>query len=560
MTYKHTYLLFLVILCSVVTVSAQVPFIRGGSERRVIEHVGHEKTLDGQMRAAQREIIRRNRLMTLPPTTLGDDWAISVGSNGPISRLPIFYGAGTSPSCTNDLVAFTTHARGVVGGQANLVVLKQLYQGTTGLCGTGTPTVVAAFAVGTSAAGNYLAIPWISLDGTKIVVLEKGVNSSTPAKLHLITIGSGGGTIASAITPATDTVLSFTAGNGGASCGSSLTSATNLQDLSIWYATNDAYAGDDNGRIYKITNVFSSPAVAYCSTAGSSSNPVTDIDIDEGINGMPAGTNYAFTVLNGHTLQQYEADNGATAFTLNWSHDVTATPGSINDFIVADDELKFVYLVSNHDSTGNNAVLDQWDYSGTRTGEVVLGPSSSQILNQGAWDHNYQTNVNASATYYVCAYPSGASGAPNLSDVQFDSSWHLKSTFLMTGEAHINNPITGPTTGNTCGPIYFYTEDDGVSPHMFKLIVGTGNGTVTNSNRVASFNITNPITNSGTAATDTATAPGGISGWVQDNFSSLPGGQTFNVYYGTLAAPTSGGSKCGLNNYCLIKAQINGLN
>src|ERR1700720_1230972 len=73
MTYKHTYLSFLAILCSVVTVSAQVPFIRGGGERRVIEHVGHEKTLDGQMRAAQREIIRRNRLMTLPPTTLGDD-------------------------------------------------------------------------------------------------------------------------------------------------------------------------------------------------------------------------------------------------------------------------------------------------------------------------------------------------------------------------------------------------------------------------------------------------------------------------------------------------------
>ena len=95
------------------------------------------------------------------------------------------------------------------------MVLNNLYVngGGNGFCfGTKLKVVAAYYNVGTSVAGNYLRDPWPSADGTEILVLEKGsTGTATPEKLHVITIGTGGGTVAAPITPPTETVLSYTA-------------------------------------------------------------------------------------------------------------------------------------------------------------------------------------------------------------------------------------------------------------------------------------------------------------------------------------------------------------
>ena len=229
--------------------SAQVsfPVVQTSGNRRFIEHTGREKALQGQLLAARTEAQRLLRQVNRPPTSSAadNDWAFNVGANGPASGWPMTYTAGITPDCVNDRISFTIHAQGT-STQANVVILNNLYVnlGGTGFCSGRAPHVVAAYNVGTSTPGNYLGDPWPSADGTKILVLERGLTGTgTPAKLHLITIGTGGGTVAAPITPPTETILSYTAGGGP--CASGLSGAPSLKDVAIWYSSADLYTGDE---------------------------------------------------------------------------------------------------------------------------------------------------------------------------------------------------------------------------------------------------------------------------------------------------------------------------
>ena len=547
--------------------SAQVSFpaIQTSGNRRFIEHLGKEKTLQGQLLAARTEAQRLLKQVNHNPMSSADnDWGFDVGANGPASGFPATFIAGLSPDCVNDHISFTIHAQGT-STQANLVILNNLYvnAGGTGFCSGTKPKVVAAYNVGTSAAGNYLGDSWPSVDGTKIVVLEKGLaGSATPAKLHVITIGAGGGTVAAPIVPPTETVLSYTAGAG--SCASGLSGAPSLKDFAIWYSSGNLYTGDDNGRIYKITNAFTAPAVAYCIGTGS---PITDVNVDENVTGQPAGTNYVNIVTLGKTLQSYSADSGATAFTSRWSTVVSSVNNGITDFTLEDGDFNFIYLMTNHDSTGANAQLQQYSYAGTLVGSVTVGPASSQNLNMGAWDHNYQNNVNAKATFYYCAYPAGAAGLPNLSDVQFNSSWNLNSSPTMTGD--INIQPASAVNGSTCGSLLgFYFEDKSKTPNpTIDMIVGVGNGTAGAPSQVSRWRLQTPTTNRSPITSNTATSqqqrpnePGGMSAATGDWSSSALGSNTYNFYFGTLAPQLVNRPGCAIGHFCFVKLQVVSLN
>ena len=488
-----------------------------------------------------------------------------MGANGPASDWPTTFSAGVTPDCVNDHIFFTIHAQGT-STQANLVILNNLYvnNGGTAFCSGTKPKVVAAYDIGTSAAGNYLGDAWPSVDGTKIVVLEKGLaGTATPARLHLITIGAGGGTVAAPITPPTETVLSYTAGGG--TCASGLSGAPRLKDIVIWYRSGNLYTGDDNGRIYKITNAFTAPAVAYCISTGS--NPITDVNVDEDVTGQPAGTNYVNIVTLGNTLESYSANSGATAFTSRWSTIVSSTNNGITDFILEDGDLNFIYLMTNHESTGTNAQLQQYSYAGILVGSVTVGPASSQNLNMGAWDQNYQNNVNATATFYYCAYPSGAAGLPNLSDAQFDTSWHMNSTPTMTGDTNIQ-PVSA-VAGSTCASMLGnYFEDTSTTPKpTIDIIIGVGDGVASDPSRVSRWRIQTPSTNKSPITSSTGTWQqavggnvGGISGYTGDWSNSTLGSNTYNFYFGTMASQVSGRAPCLVGHYCFIKLQVSGLN
>jgi hypothetical protein len=559
--------LLLTLFASVSSAQVSFPTIQTSGNRRFIEHTGKEKTLQGQLLAARTEAQRLLKQVNHSPmsSVADNDWAFDVGANGPASGFPATFTAGTTPDCVKDYVALTIHAQGT-STQANLVILNNLYvnSGGSAICSGTKPKVVAAYNIGTSAIGNYLGDPWPSVDGTKILVLEKGLTGTgTPAKLHVITIGAGGGTVAAPITPPTETVLSYTAGGG--TCASGLSGAPSLKDVVIWYASGNLYAGDDNGRIYKITNAFTAPAVAYCISTGS--NPVTDVNVNENVTGQPAGTNYVNIVTQGKTLKSYSANSGATAFTSRWSTVVSSVDNGITDFTVEDGDLTFIYLMTNHDSTGANAQLQQYSYAGTLVGSVTVGPASSQNLNMGAWDHHYQNNINTNATVYYCAYPAGAAGLPNLSDVQFDTSWHMNSTPTMTGDTNIQPALA--VAGSTCASMLGnYFEDTSTTPKAtIDIIIGVGDGVASVPSRVSRWRIQTSSTNNSPITSNTTSYQqavgnnsGGISPYTGDWSNSTLGSNTYNFYFGTLASQVLGRAPCLAGHYCFVKLQVSGLN
>ena len=552
----------LFVSCSFAQVS--FPAIQTSANRRFIEHTGREKTLQGQLLAARNAAQRFLNQGNPTPVSIGD-WTFDIGANGPASNWPAMYTAGAAPDCVNDYVAFTIQAQGT-SSQANVVILNNLYVNNSsgGLCSGTAPQVIAAYNVGTSAAGNYLGQPWPSNDGSEIVVLEKGLaGTGTPAKLHLITIGTGGGTVAAPITPPTETVLSYTAGGG--SCSSHLSGAPSLKDIVIWQQSSNLYTGDDNGRIYKITSAFTTPAIAYCVTTGG--NAITDVIADENVTGQPVGTNYVNIVTQGKTLKSYSSNSGATTFTSRWSKTVSSVSNGITDFIEEDGDFNFIYLTTNHESTGTNAQFQQYNYAGTLVGSVNLGPASSQNLNMGTWDQNYQNGANATATYYYCAYPAGAGGLPNLSDVQVDASWHVNSTPTMTGDTNIQPFLA--VNGSTCGSmIGGYFEDDSKTPNpTVDIVIGVGDGTTLDPTSVSRWRIQtaaadlSPITsNTATYQQQTGSYPGGMSGYVGDWSDSTLGSNTYNFYFGSLAPLLLGRAPCAAGDYCFVKLQVSGLN
>jgi hypothetical protein len=155
--------LLLILFASFSSAQVSFPTIQTSGNRRFIEHTGKEKTLQGQLLAARREAQRLLKQVNHTPmsSVAYDDWAFDVGANGPASGFPSTYTAGLTPDCVKDYVAFTIHAQGT-STQANVVILNNLYVngGGMAICSGTKPKVVAAYNIGTPAAGNYLGDPW----------------------------------------------------------------------------------------------------------------------------------------------------------------------------------------------------------------------------------------------------------------------------------------------------------------------------------------------------------------------------------------------------------------
>jgi hypothetical protein len=103
--------------------------------------------------------------------------------NPPPTVFPSGYLVGSAPSC-NDWVVFPTSTKGT-NTQFNLIAFKNLYGGGSSPLCTSVPTVKFAYDVATNnGVGNpFLGSPTVSLDGTKIAVLEDG---GTQGQFHVI--------------------------------------------------------------------------------------------------------------------------------------------------------------------------------------------------------------------------------------------------------------------------------------------------------------------------------------------------------------------------------------
>jgi hypothetical protein len=510
-----------------------------------------------------RAAIKAARRLNAPTSTVksltGDDWAFNVGQNGGMTQnmWPGAFNNFITPACT-DWVAFPLAVAGSAT-QANFVVLTSLYRGTSGLCGTGQPQVKVAYNIGTTVLGASSA-PDISYKGTskglKLAFIE-GAN----AKLHIVTLGSGG-TVAAPIQPdgvgthGSEVVLDYTNTATAHCAAGTVHTANTTSGVYVDFSTDDGYVADDGGRVYHITGIFNgTPTMDFCGSFNGGAPIGTVFQVNVG------GTDFVHFISNGRLLFRTAVNATRTGFTGTTNLALGTTANTQGD-ILYDSSVDVIYGWNNHGTT-TNAQLKQVSAQTTPMaviGSVNLGPASALQLNNGEFDNTFWTlGAGASgATGYTCIYPNGAGNVPGLASYQFNASGIITGLTAMNDNVNIDNG-TSNGNGNGC-QISFESFDN--TTGVDQLFVSTGDGVGTLNNKMTRWDISSPlILNSATPTNSVTNNTGGTSNSVLD-FTDSASNQTNNIYFGIAARPST--ARCGgtppLANYCVVKLTQGALN
>lgn len=469
------------------------------------------------------------------------DWAISLGSNGgmPVGETPAKYSfdINLAPNCTNDFVVFMIAAT-PSPSQANIVAFNNLYNGpgaTT--CGGTTATTMWAYRAGSGP--NYLS-PILSLDGKKVAF----INSGNRATYNVLTWVSGQGTVGTPATPGSGgsaiTSLDYTSLS-SAGCTASTAADSNSSPF-IDYKNNVAYVGADNGKLYRIKNAFTTPAVDYCITV--TANAALTSPVYDSFSGK-------VFVSDGRSVFGFTP--GASSFTAAGSVQIAGAANSIILSPMVDGFNGWVYVFSGNNLANTNTVVSQMPTSLATHVDVALGPSfNGQYILDGDFDNKYYNNGPATGTLYACGTQSTSNAKPALYSISFAANGVMNTTPVMNGNLNING---ASNPNSVCSPLL--TFSDGTTDRLF---VGTGAiGATTGSNMVTMWNVTNRLTSTATMPTATATNyHGGTSAFTIDNTAtSVP--QAASIYFGTLATTNGSSARCGNGNYCAVKLTQSGL-
>lgn len=552
------------LLCAFLSVAC---FAQDATFQHIIGRNPNSKDFRAAFNAQRRNNLTNPKISSL---NLGDDWQVSLGAGGEkLGQYPGIwpYTIGVNqPSCS-DWAMFPINATPAVGGQANAVVYENLYRGGTsanpGFCGTGSPTVQTALALGSNPITSSIVMSFKGASrGNKFAVVE-GAN----ATLHFVTIGTDAGTTTAAVaadcvgTDSCDVPLAFTTITTAHCTPPATHSASTLLGLYVDYATDEGYIGDDAGRIYHITGVFNgTPTVDFCSGSiggGAAIGEVIHINI--------AGTDYVYAISGGKGLIRMQVNATRTGFTGNTSLNTSGAANEVVDYLYDSDD-NSIYLWTGRDTSAgtNHAALLQ--ISAQTTPMVVvanlnLGPLTTVPYFMGAFDNNFWTNgpTSPNATGYTCVAPNGATGTTALASFQFTTGGVISGLTAMNKNLSMNP--AAPNTGNSCTSL---TADFDSTAGVDQLFVSAGNGTNTNNNKTSRYDITTPLVSNSVVPTVSSTvAIGGTSGVVIDNAISGLGNQTMNIYFADTAQPTTnrcGQNSVGQNNYCAVKLQQTSLN
>lgn len=508
----------------------------------------------GGRRPISRPITRSNRSLDI-------DWSISLGAGivAP-NMVPAKYSfdVTATPSCTGDYVVFGLNVAGVKSGQANLVGVTNLYSGSTPrLCGA-TPTVNWAYN-GSTAGGSVLTSPVISLDGTKIAYVESATKSTV---FHILTWKSGEGTSA---TKAANPAASGACGTG--SCLKSITLSTTATDTlsSPWidYQTDKAFIGTDDGKIYRVSCVF---------TCAASANPIIDwtytlpVAGTGGAAATPNGPVYDFPsgrLFVGDQLGEVWVINAKTATpTLNAGPlmiggggctttnppgrtgtpaPCTANGGSygIPDSVIMDSSgaSQRIFAFSGNDGTsGSSAVVAQikMDFSAIVRVHVGLGSVGNTTtdvdIHTGTFDNNYFGAAPNTGQLFLCG-----TGPGNTNPYHY---WIGFTSYPVMNSTPTGSIARSPTAaGLACSPyteIYNPNIDLDVSGNDHDLLISGLMGAAGDG-----YIITNDIsTGAITIGLAGVNYPGGVSGIIVDNISTA--GQASSVYFSTQGAVNVG--------------------
>ena len=463
--------------------------------------------------------------ISVPDSSGQRDWNVPLGTGHvTLGMSPAKYGfdATQPPSCTNDYVLFGLNVTGTTGGQASLVAYNNLYSGTGGFCGSSGPTVLFAYNT-TTAGGRIQTSPVLSLDGTQVAFVE---SASGAAVFHVVKWATGAGNGTSATNSAAP-------GNGNSATESSLTYATAAANTrsSPWidYINDVAYVGADDGKLYKISPVFTgTPALAgapWPITIAASRRLSAPV-LDPRTQNIFVGDGQGF-------LWQVSLTNLGTKKSLAVGTAGNRNPGIIDGPLV-DVSSDTIFAVSSND--GTSAVVVQADtptLTQMTRGRIGMGstgtPGTTVNLYDGTFNNNYYNNP-ASGYLFVCG-----TGAADT------TPWRYLFGFTgvkMNSSASTSTQILN-STRSRCSPITeFFNPNIGTSgtDFFFWGMTADCSGTGT-SGCIFSRTTTDIITSADSA--------GGTSVVITDNDSTL--GQASSVYFSNQGNPNALGVKLTQN-------------
>jgi hypothetical protein len=546
-----------------------------------------------------------------PRRRLTGDWSVNLGSGATVGadRFPAKYSfnANSTPSCTNDFVAFNTGRPGSPS-QASVIAFNNLYPGATA-CGTsGVPAVYWSYNTG----GTVLNSVVLSGDGTQLAFIHSSTSGAV-ASLVVLKWKAGQGTSAGA--PASPNTITSTPStfvtcksNPANSCELTLSFANNngdaLSSPFYDYANDIIYVGDDFGVVHKFAGVFkgtpgevlTSPWPVTVHPGVFLNSPVLDAGAATPMLYVAESTNPAGSI--GSSLDYINVSTGLNVRSANLGRNSI----DITDGPIVDSSAGKIYVAVGNDSGQHSGVfVFSRNFSANSSGtEAAVGAGSvftAIPIYDGSFDNNYFNSSNGTGNLYICG---NTGGNPTL--------YQVPVTATGFGAVHAGPSVAGANVA--CSPVtevYNTNAPSGPFDWIFLSVQGSGSlsncassgcamnfivtqwqaNTAYSSNREildANLNIqkvttagtsgsTQPVwkTASGATTTDgsvvwtnqgsmsavaaSRSEPGGTSGIIIDNTSASTGAS--QVYFSTLAngpCATSGGT-----GGCAVQASQSGL-
>ena len=498
------------------------------------------------------------------------DWSMDLGTGVvPQNMYPAKFNfdVGGTPDCTRDFVVYGLNVAGALNGQANVIAFNRLYSGTGGsFCNKTTPLVAWAYNGTTVAGGAVLTSPVVSLPGTKIAYVE---STATRTIFHILTWKAGEGNSATkAANPTANGACTA-----ATSCLKSLTLSATAGDTfsSPWvdFATDKAFVGSDDGKIYRISCVFNcglnaNPTIDWtftlpvAGTGGASprpNGPVYNNPYGYLFVGDQLGEIWTIKAKTGTpSLLAGPVMIGGGGCTTTNPPGRTGTPAPctplLNGYGIPDSVIldasgasERIYVFSGNDGTvGSAAVVAQLKQDLTGLIRVHVGLGGVNI-HTGAFDNKYWSNAPSTGSLFMCGM-----GAANT------NPYHYWIGF--TGYPNMNSTPTGSlqriaAAGVQCVPYTeFYNPNinlGGVAGHHDLLMSGLVDAT-------NGYIITNDISlGSVPGGLNSVAYAGGISGIIIDNASTQA--QASSLYFSTLGSVNVG--TCN-NQRCAVKlTQLN---
>jgi hypothetical protein len=522
------------------------------------------------------------------------DWNFTLGAGkmGP-SMFPAKYSfdastsALTASNCTNDYVVYALDAQGS-SSQPNLVRFNNIYSGTGGFCGTA-PTVFSAYQINTLDAsglnllnGKLLTSPILSLAGDKVAFIEtvQGATRICPGLVsagvcsifHVVTWGTTGnngsfnsGTkLHSAVAP--DGVT-----NNGSITNLVYSSSTNTNSAPyLDYDKDQAYFGDDNGRLYRTTCVFECATSLFplidtgwpITVAGAGvkmSAPILSSASNKIFVGGSDGSLYMVDLTKCPGASCSVAGGGLASIKVGSSN----TFGGVVTAPIVDDSFGTVFATAGDDGTSSGAIVQtNTSLNLAPNNTLSMGTKAFFDIYGAAFDDAYFQNTVGGTTVtgnvFVCG-ALGGSGQPELYWMPFTKNTGALSTSnpprmntaAMTRKNLPGNPGVGCTALTEFKPgavdrLFF--SQSAISAN--KCPQGSGSAA---DGCLMMYDITTPATSIGNTPNAMLVENAGTSGIIVDNAS--PSAQASSIYFTNQATTTcTTGTGGGVTPaYCAIK-------